>query len=283
MRKDYPHVETERLDTVLVIRLANDAARNSLSREMRYSLRDITREIADDTTIRAVYLTAKGKTFCSGGDLRMLTDASYPWAVHRRFRHASSLFVPFLSLDRPVVCGVRGVAIGGGMGLALMADQIIVGESAQFHAGFYRLGVVPDCLTLFTLPRLVGLAKARNFLYGEKPWDAAQIVDLGLATRMVADEAVDDEGIALARKLATGPAEVMGFAKQLLLRSFESTLTEMMDYEGLGQVLAMAGPEFQEGLAALRDKRPADFPGAARKHAPGDGMGCADAQEANGQ
>jgi 2-(1,2-epoxy-1,2-dihydrophenyl)acetyl-CoA isomerase len=277
--KHYPHLETERLGSVLVIRLANEAARNSLTREMRFSLRDVTREIEDDHSVRAVYLTGKGKTFCSGGDLRMLTQASAPWAVHRRFQHAGKLFPPFLSLNRPVVCGVRGMAIGGGLGLALMSDLIVAGESATFGAGFFRLGVVPDCLSLFTLPRLVGLARARNFLFTDATWSAREAAELGVAAKVVPDEAVDAEGLALARKLADGPAEVIGLSKQILLKSFESSLSEMMEYEGFGQVLAMSSAEFQEGLAALLAKRPADYAAAAAASPISDGMPSANKRE----
>lgn len=273
MEKLYPHLETERDGDVLIVRLANTAGRNALSRDMRYSLREVTREIQDDYSIRAVYLTGKGNSFCAGGDLGMLTKASDPWPVHRRFSHAASMFLPLLSLDRPVVCGVRGHAMGGGLGLALMSDLVIVGESAKFGAGFFRLGVVPDCLSMFNLPRMVGLARARNFLFTDATWSAADAVELGIALKCVPDDDVDGEGLALAHQLARGPADVMGLAKQLLLRSFESSMEEMMRSEGLGQVLAMSSPEFREGLSALIEKRPADYAGAAKANPVHDGMG----------
>lgn len=272
MIQQYPHVETERRGAVLIIRLANEKASNSLTRELRMSLRDIVREIEDDHTVRAVYLTGKGKNFCAGGDLRMLTEANDPWPVRRRFQHANTLFPPLMKLNRPVVCGVRGVAIGGGMGLALMSDLIVVGESAKFSAGFFRLGAVPDCLTLFTLPRTIGLAKTRNFIYTHGSWNAQEIVDNGLALKVVPDDQVDAEGIALAEKLAAGPAEIMGMAKQLLLRSFESSIDELMDYEGFGQVLAMSSVEFREGLQALVEKRPSDPQGAQAAQPYNDGL-----------
>lgn len=276
MIRNYPHVETERQDSVLVVRLANEAARNALSREMRFSLREITRSVEDDRSIRSIYLTGKGKSFCAGGDLQMLTRASEPWPVHRRFRHAATLFPPFITLDRPVVCGVRGHAMGGGLGLALMSDLVIAGDSAQFAAGFFRLGVVPDCLSLFTLPRLVGLAKARNFLFTDASWTASEAVELGIALKSVPDADVDAEGIALAHQLAAGPAEVMGLAKRLLLRSFESSIGEMMEQEGLAQVLAMSSAEFAEGISALVEKRAPDHAGAALRAPQNDGMPASD-------
>lgn len=276
MIKQYPQLETERQDSVLILRLANEAARNSLTREIRFSLREVTREIQDDYSIRAIYLTGKGKTFCAGGDLRMLTESKAAFERHRRFRHASTFMPQFLALDRPVVCGVKGVAIGGGMGLALMADTIVAGESAEFMAGFFRLGVVPDCLTLFTLPRLIGLAKAREFFYSNKTWDAQEALANGIVSKVVADDDVDAEGIALAHRYAAGPAEVMGLAKTIMLKSFESSLAEMMDYEDYAQVLAQSGPEFGEGLTALVEKRAPDYGAAAKREGFSDGMPSAE-------
>lgn len=276
MITQYPHLETERQNSVLIIRLANEAARNSLTREVRFSLREVVREIQDDYSIRAVYLTAKGPTFCAGGDLRMLTGSKTVFERHRRFRHASTYMPQLMTLDRPVVCGVRGVAIGGGMGLALMADTIIAGESAEFMAGFFRLGVVPDCLTLFTLPRLVGLARAREFFYSNATWNANRAYETGIVSKVVPDDQVDAEGLALAHRYAAGPAEVMGLAKTIMLKSFESSLPEMMDYEDFAQVMAQSGPEFAEGLAALTDKRKPDYASAAKRAGFGDGMPSAD-------
>ena len=166
-------------------------------------------------------------------------------------------------LDRPVVCGVHGYAVGGGMGFALAADVIIAAESAKFMAGFFRLGVVPDCMMLYTLPRLIGLAKARNFFYTNGTFDAQRALELGLAAKVVPDDKLEEEGIALAKSLAEGPAEAMGLAKQILMRTFESSLEELMLYEDLGQSLAQSGAEFKEGLEALKARRQPDFLAAA--------------------
>ena len=272
MLKNYPHLETERDGAVLIIRLANERSRNTLSREMRFSLREVIREIQDDRTVRAVYLTGKGPSFCAGGDLNFLTKAHAPWAVHRRFRHANTVLPPFMTLDRPVVCGVRGHAVGGGLGIALMSDLVVAGESAQFMAGFFRLGVVPDCLSLFMLPRLIGLARTRNFLMTNGTWSAADALSLGIAAKVVPDEKVDAEGIALAQSLANGPSEVIGLAKQILIKAFESSMDDMMLYEDLGQALAMSSAEFKEGLAALLEKRKPDYVGASLADPVSDGL-----------
>jgi 2-(1,2-epoxy-1,2-dihydrophenyl)acetyl-CoA isomerase len=282
LRKIYPHLETERDGSVLIVRLDNEATRNTLTREMRFSLRDVIREVQDDRSVRAVYLTGKGASFCAGGDLNMLVKANAPWAVHRRFRHANTVFPPLMALEKPVVCGVRGHAVGGGLGLALTSDLIVAGESARFSAGFFRLGVVPDCMTLFSLPRLVGLARARNFLLTNATWNASEALSLGVAVKVVSDDRVDAEGLALARQLADGPSDVISLSKQILLKAFESSMDDLMLYEDLGQALAMSSAEFREGLAALREKRPPNYQAAAAADGISDGLPASTPAEPSG-
>lgn len=258
-------VTTARDKAVLVIRLCSPKNRNSLTTELREQLGAAVELAQDDRSIRSVFLTADGPTFCSGGDLKMLKSASDPWPVHRRFRGLTRWLLPLITLDKPVVIGMKGAAVGGGMGLALTGDVLIVGESARFIAGFFRLGVVPDIGTMYHLPRLIGMARAKNFLFGGGTLSGRDALDLGLAAKLVPDDEVESVGMAEAARLADGPAEVMGLAKTLMARSFETSLNDMFAFEGFGQALAMSNPEFLEGLNAALDGRRADFPGAAAR------------------
>jgi 2-(1,2-epoxy-1,2-dihydrophenyl)acetyl-CoA isomerase len=256
-------VKSSRQGSVLVIHLASPENRNSLSMELRRQLGDAVEVAETDPSVRAVYLTGEGPTFCSGGDFKMLQSACDPWPVHRRFRGLSRWLVPLITLEKPVVVGVRGAAVGGGMGLALTGDVVIAGAGAKFVSGFFRLGTIPDVGMMYHLPRLIGMARAKNFLFSNATMDASQALELGLVAQVVPDDEVDSAGLAQAERLAQGPAEVMGLAKTLMARSFETTLADMFAFEGLGAALAMSNPEFREGLAAAIDKRPADFVGAA--------------------
>ncbi|CAP41565.1 MULTISPECIES: enoyl-CoA hydratase/isomerase family protein [Alcaligenaceae] len=255
-------VTTERDGAVLIIRLVNSKSRNSLTLEMRSQIGQAVALAEQDASVRTVFLTGEGPTFCSGGDLQHLKTACDPWTVHRRFRGFSHWLIPLMTLDKPVVVGVNGHAVGGGMGLALTGDVILAGESAQFMSGFFRVGAVPDIAIMYTLPRLIGMAQTRKFLYSGGTFTARQAENLGLVARVVPDADVYNAGLEEARRLAEGPAPVMGLAKTLMARSFETTMTDMLAAEGLGQALAMSHPEFREGLNALIERRPADFIGA---------------------
>lgn len=252
-------VKTERDGAVLVIRLNSPDTRNALNMEMRAQIGDAVAAVEADPSIRSVVLTGEGPTFCSGGDFRTLQAACDPWPVHRRFRFSSRWLVPLTTLDRPVVMGIRGHAVGGGLGLALAGDVLIAGESTQFIAGFFRVGTVPDIGTMYQLPRLIGMARAKNFLFGGASMPAREALELGLVAKVVPDGEVEGAAIAEAQRLARGPAEVMGLAKVLMARSFETALADMSAFEGFGQVLAMSNPEFREGLAAAMEGREPDF------------------------
>jgi 2-(1,2-epoxy-1,2-dihydrophenyl)acetyl-CoA isomerase len=258
-------VETARDGSVLLIRLANPENRNSLTPELREQLGEAVEEAERDPSVRAVFLTGDGPTFCSGGDLNHLKTACDPWTVHRRFRNLSRWLSPLITLDKPVVVGVNGHAVGGGMGLALTGDVLIAAESAKFMSGFFRLGAIPDIAIMYHLPRLIGMARAKNFLFSGASFTAQQAAELGLVAKVVPDAELREAGLKEAKRLAEGPAEVMGLAKILMARSFETTLTDMFAFEGFGQALAMSNPEFSEGLSAALEKRGANFVEAARQ------------------
>ena len=252
-------VKSERDGAVVVIRLNSPETRNALNMEMRAQIGEAVAAVEADPSIRAVVLTGEGPTFCAGGDFKTLQAASDPWPVHRRFRFSSRWLVPLTTLDRPVVVGIRGHAVGGGLGLALAGDVLIAGENTKFIAGFFRVGTVPDIGTMYQLPRLIGMARAKNFLFGGASMPAQEALALGLVAKVVPDSEVEAAAIAEAQRLARGPAEVMGLAKVLMARSFETALAEMSAFEGFGQVLAMSNPEFHEGLAAAMEGREPDF------------------------
>jgi 2-(1,2-epoxy-1,2-dihydrophenyl)acetyl-CoA isomerase len=244
---------------VLVVRLSSPENRNSLTAELRAQLGEAVDRAERDPSVRSVYLTGEGPSFCSGGDFKMLQTQCDPWPVHRRFRNLKSWLLPLISLDKPVVVGVRGVAAGGGMALALAGDVVIASENMKFMAAFFRIGTIPDVGMMYHLPRLIGMARAKNFIFSNGTFDAAQALELGLVAKVVPDAELEAAGLAEARRLAEGPAEIMGLAKNLMARSFENSLHEMFAYEGLGAALAYSNPEFREGLAAVIEKRPAEF------------------------
>lgn len=255
MSETAPIVEMERAGPVLIIRLASEKSNNSLSNAMREGLAEAFHEAVREPSVRAVLLTGKGPSFCAGGDLNALGQVrTDPWAVHRRFRTMGRWLLPMAQIEKPVVTAVRGFAVGGGFGLALLGDIVIASETAKFRASWLRLGILPDALALYSLPRLVGLAKAKRLFIAEETLNAQEARELDLVTEVVADAELDARARELAQSLAEGPVEVWGLTKLILARTFEHSMDDMFLLEGLGQVAAMSGPEFEARLGAIQRK-----------------------------
>ncbi len=257
------HIDIQMDGHVLVIRFTNDKMRNALSPAMRDGLAKAIHEAADDHTVRALYITGSGKSFCAGGDFDTLSKFNDSWSTHNRFRHMSAFIAQMIRMPKPIVIGVNGYAVGGGMGLALAGDVIFAAESAKFMAGFMRLGAMPDYGTMYSLPRLVGMARAKNFLFSNGTWTAAEALQMGLVAGVLPDDELDAVALKHAHELAAGPVEAMGITKMIMGRSFEQSAEEMLAFEALGQPLAFRTEAFQEGFGAARDKAKADFPAAS--------------------
>ncbi|WP_454693427.1 enoyl-CoA hydratase/isomerase family protein [Achromobacter aegrifaciens] len=256
-------VYTEQKGDVFVIRLDDPSTRNALSNELRVQLGIAVTKARSERKARTVYLTGTGPTFCSGGHLTSLKGESDPWSVHRRFQRLSEWLMPLIQLDKPVVVGVNGHAVGGGMGLALTGDVMVAAESASFSAGFFRLGVVPDIGMMYHLPRLIGLGRTKAFLFRNGELDARTAEDWGIVAKVVPDAQLEAQGMAEAERLAAGPVDVMGLAKVMLARTFETGIHDMFSYEGLAQALAMSNPEFAVGLESLLARQKPDFASAS--------------------
>jgi len=259
-------IETGRHGRVGIIRLVNERGRNSLTNPMRQGLSSTFAEMSADPDIRAIYLTGKGSAFCAGGDLGMMQEEGDAWSSHQRFRRTAPWLTELLRFPKPVVVGVNGVTVGGGIGIALVGDVVYAGEQrGKFIAGFMRLGLLPDIGMMYTLPRLVGMARARAFVYGSETWSAQQAADAGLIAGAVADDDLEARCLERSEEMAALPIEGFSLAKWIMGRSFETGLDEMMTYENLGQSLAYSTEAMREGLAALIARRPADFAAASER------------------
>ncbi|MBV6756704.1 enoyl-CoA hydratase/isomerase family protein [Rhodococcus opacus] len=259
-------VRVEHDGHVGIIRMVDERKRNALSYELREEFVEAFYTLRDDPDVRALYVTGSGAAFCGGGDLRMMREESDTWSSHRRLSRTARWLTDYIRCPKPVVVGVNGVAVGGGIGLALAGDVIYAArENATFMAGFMRLGLIPDVGVMYTLPRAVGMAKARSFVFGNETWTAEQAENYGLINAAVPDDELDAQCLERATQLANGPVEGFGLAKTLLGRSLESSLDEMFTYEDLGQSVAYSTQAVQEGVDALVSGRPADFVAATER------------------
>jgi 2-(1,2-epoxy-1,2-dihydrophenyl)acetyl-CoA isomerase len=257
---DFQEIEVERRDEYAIVRLNRPDLRNALTLQLRKELGLALDQLANDDTVRALVITGNGECFCAGGDLGSLSPQPSAHEGRARMRRIQSWFYRYLNMEKPVVCGLNGTVAGGGIGLALGADFRIAMETASFRSSFMAVGAVPDMASQYLLPRLVGLARAKEFFMLNQPIDAREALQLGLVTRVVSPGEFETACVSLASTLAKAPA-ALGLLKPVLNQSFETDLNTMLQIEALSQGIAFSTQDFAEGVAAFRMRRKPRFGG----------------------
>jgi len=244
---------------ILEMVIANEERQNSATESMHRDLAMIWRAVDVDDAVRVVLVRGAGDHFSSGGDFsmieRMIEDEA---TLLRVWKEASDLVYNMVNCSKPVVSAIRGTAVGAGLAVALLADISVAGRGARILDGHTRLGVAAGDHAVIIWPLLCGLAKARYYLLTNQPLSGAEAERIGLVALCVEDSEVRATALDVAKKLAAGSATAMRWTKHALnnwLRLAGPSFDASLALEFLGFRLA----DVREGLAAVREKRPAKF------------------------
>jgi 2-(1,2-epoxy-1,2-dihydrophenyl)acetyl-CoA isomerase len=258
----YQTLFQERRGAVATVTLNRPEARNALDIVMRRELVAVLDEVEADAEARVLILTGAGGHFCSGGDVKTMREKRYTAAEGRaRVELLNTMVRRLVDFPRPTIAMVDGYAVGAGSNLALCCDLIVASERAKFGELFWKIGLVPDGGGTWLLPRVVGLARAKELIFTADVIDAAEAARIGLVNRVVPVEALEATTRALAEKIAGGPPAVLSMAKHMVNRAATSDLAAALDLEAFSQGLAIASEDHQEGLKAFFDKRTPGFTG----------------------
>jgi 2-(1,2-epoxy-1,2-dihydrophenyl)acetyl-CoA isomerase len=250
--------------SIATVTFDRPASYNALTADLLESLIATFKHLETNDTVRSIIVTGNGKGFCAGqalDDERTLgerTDGALATSVTDRF---NPLLLEILTIEKPVVAAVNGVAAGAGFGIALACDFRIVSEAASFTTAFAKIGLVPDSGTSYLLPRFVGYGRAMEYTMLSEKIDAKKADMLGLVTKLVAPENLMTEARKLADALAHGPKS-LGYIKRELVHNGIGELADALAFEAEMQGIAAATKDFAEGLDAFRNKRPPMFTGA---------------------
>ncbi|CAN5204152.1 2-(1,2-epoxy-1,2-dihydrophenyl)acetyl-CoA isomerase PaaG [soil metagenome] len=253
-------------DSVATVTMNRPDALNALSGGMTRDLTAAFRQAVADNA-RAVVLTASGRAFCSGGDLR---ERKTLW--EREGRIEAFLEEPLGALHEviriiretpiPFVAAVNGVCAGAGVNFALACDIVIASEDASFREAFVRIGLTPDCGGTFFLPRAVGEKIAAELLMTGDAVSAERALAIGMINHVVPSAELAAEAAKLASKLAAGPTGSIGRIKRMLNASFSNDLTAQLALEHECQIESGRAADFKEGVSAFFEKRPPGFTGS---------------------
>jgi 2-(1,2-epoxy-1,2-dihydrophenyl)acetyl-CoA isomerase len=251
----------ERRDAVAILTLNRPAAGNTLDMPTAQRLEQQVAAVASDPAVRCVVLTGMGKLFCGGGDVGSFGRASEGPAAFL-FALAGSVHRSVLALarmDKPLVTLVNGPAAGAGLSLAILGDVALAAPGAHFTAAYGAVGLTPDGGMSWSLPRLVGMRRAQEIILTNRRIAAQEAEQIGLVTRVVEAEALLEEGLAVAQRLAQGPVAAIAGARALLAQSLQNDLATQLDLEVVRISQAGAGAEAAEGIAAFAERRPPRF------------------------
>lgn len=262
---DSGEVRIERDDAILRLTLDRPDRRNSLSYPMIGELITALTEAATDDSLRAVHVRSAGPDFCSGADVVAANSGDRrprTGDLVRRIPHGANRVVELVTtLHLPVVCTVRGWAVGLGANLALAADFTVAADDATFWEPFIGRGFSPDSGSTWLLPRLAGLARARRMLLLGEKVSGADAADWGLIHQAVPTDRLDTTANELVARLAAGPTVALGLAKQAIAYGQQATLADSMTQELFNVELSCRTSDFKEGLAAFRERRQPEFRG----------------------
>ncbi len=260
---EYKTILFELREGVAHLTLNRPDAANAINLELAQELYDAMLRCDEDPAARAVLVTANGKMFCAGGDLKTFAAHKDDLSAHLKLlTHYIHGAVSLMArMDPPVITAVNGTAAGGGLGLVFGADLVIAAQSARLTMAYTRAALSPDASTSFFLPRLVGLRRALELTLANRVLSAAEAQEWGIVNRVVPDDDLQSAAQALAREMADGATSALGAAKRLLRDSFNDTLETHLQAEARTIAARAGGAEAREGIAAFVEKRAPRFRG----------------------
>jgi 2-(1,2-epoxy-1,2-dihydrophenyl)acetyl-CoA isomerase len=256
-----PEVESSRDGALQTITLNRPEVLNAFNAAMHSALQAALKDAARDDEVRAVVVTGAGRGFCVGQDLTEFRDAPGDIADRLRAGYHPTILA-LRSLEKPVLAAVNGPAAGAGLSLALACDIRVAADSASFVPAFVSIGLVPDSGGTFFVRRLLGYARAFEWLATGRKLTAAEAHAWGLVSEVVEADKLAERTAGLASELAAMPTRAIGMTKRLLDAAETATLEEQLELEAQLQSAATKTGDFREGVAAFLEKRPPRFSGS---------------------
>jgi 2-(1,2-epoxy-1,2-dihydrophenyl)acetyl-CoA isomerase len=252
-------------DGIATLTLNRPDRLNALGDTLRDDLHDAILRAGADDAVRVLVITGAGRGFCSGGDVKSMSERDQAGGTHSlEEKIAPSRDRTILAMrdcPKPIIAAVNGPAAGAGMNLALACDMRIASTAAKFAQAFVKRGLHPDWGGSYFLPQVVGIAKACELIFTGDTIDAAEAYRLGIVNALAEPEELMPQTYALARKIAAGPPIAIRLAKRAIYHGLGVDLRAALEYETYAQNLCRETEDSKEGVRAFMEKRAPRFRG----------------------
>ncbi len=263
--ESYPDIIYTKDKHIATITLDRPDKMNSFSAAMTNSLNRAIEDASKDKNVRVIILTAKGRAFCAGADVKAMAESfdrpGTQEGADRQMGERISTYSLMQKCNKPIICAVNGVAVGGGLDLALACDIRVASDKARFAEVFIRRGMIPASGGTYFLPRLVGIDRALLMVWTGDMVDAAEAEKIGLVTMVVPHDELEMAAMELAEKLAKGPPLAIQRAKRVIYDGLTMTLDESLKLIGPVVRELNQTEDHKEGARAFVEKREPVFRG----------------------
>ncbi len=262
---DYQDIIYTKEEGIATITLNRPARRNAFSPEMLESIYQALEDAAKDDKVRVLILTGAGQAFCAGGDVKAMAQGFSQPSGKQRGREGGMGDMPLYPLlhrfEKPVIAAINGVAVGGGLDIALACDIRIASDKARFAEVYIRRGLIPVGGGTYFLPRLIGIDRACQLIWTGDIIDAKEAERIGLVTMVVPHEELESATRELAEKLVKGPTLAIQRAKRAIYAGLEMDLETTLKYVSSANKELIGTQDRKEGVRAFVEKREPVFKG----------------------
>ncbi len=259
-----PAIEFRVEEGIGIATMARPRQHNPFTAEFLACIEEITAEVKGRNDIDALILTGADGAFCAGGNVKGMGERqdSGPTPVEdmrERLYGVHDWLQPLRNLNVPVIAAVDGPAYGGGFGLVLCADFVLASERARFCSAFGRIGLIPDCALLFTLPRMVGMQRAKEIVYTGRPVSALEAREIGIVMEIHPSADLTAAALTLARRMQQGSRAAFGLTKRIVNQSFDIDAGGLIEMEAAGQAICLSSAYHADAVGRFKAKQPLKF------------------------